>query len=130
MIDVTTNPTIDLLEVIIWVSVGLIIMLLGTLGFLLKRSDDVQTIQFTKIEKVVETVKETADNLKIIVEVIKSRQLGDGEVCRERHSENLLRILSLETTTVEHSERLTAVESKCQIHNEIKQQTVKRSKNA
>jgi len=130
MIDVTTNPTIDLLEVIIWVSVGLIIMLLGTLGFLLKRSDDVQTIQFTKIEKVVETVKETADNLKIIVEVIKSRQLGDGEVCRERHSENLLRILSLETTTVEHSERLTTVESKCQIHNEIKQQTVKRSKNA
>jgi hypothetical protein len=129
MIDVTTNPTVDLLEVIIWVAVGLIALLIGIVGFLIKRSDDAQTVQLNKIESVVNTVKETADNLKTIVEVVKARQLGDGEVCKERHQDNLVRITELEETVIDHSNRITAVESKCKIHKDI-EQISKKNKNA
>lgn len=69
-----TNPDLETMKLAFWIASVIITILIAIVGFFL-------TQQF----RLLKTVAETVNNLKTIVEVIKSRQLGDGEFCRLKH---------------------------------------------
>lgn len=93
MLDIAkANPDLETMKLAFFIASSIIGLLLLIIGFFLAQ-------QF----KVLRTVTETVNNLKTIVEVIKSRQLGDSEFCGLKHK-------AIDEKFKDHDKRLDADE--------------------
>jgi hypothetical protein len=106
MIDlVKANPDIETLKLTLWLAGAVISALFGVIIYFIKSQDAVRKNEMVKLNSIVETLVETVNSLRTIVEVVKSRQLGDGEFCHMKHD-------VIDRRLNEHSKRLDVVDNK------------------
>jgi predicted RND superfamily exporter protein len=105
---VQANPDIETLKLTLWVAVGLIMLLIGVIAYLAKLKDSNALAQVEKLSTVVDTVQETVNSLKSVVEVIKTQFTEDRPRTERRLNEHAERI-------DKHAERLVKIETKLNI---------------
>lgn len=80
------NPDLETLKMTLWMAGFIISALFAVVIYFVKNQDASRKTEMEKITSIIETLTETVNSLKTIVEVIKSRQSGDGEFCHMKHT--------------------------------------------
>lgn len=99
------NPDIETLKLTLWLAGAVISALFAVIIYFIKSQDSVRKNEMTKLNNIVETLVETVNSLKTIVEVVKSRQSGDGEYCHMKHD-------VIDKRLTEHGRRIDLVENR------------------
>jgi hypothetical protein len=99
------NPDIETLKLTLWLAGAVISALFAVIIYFIKSQDSVRKGEMVKLNNIVETLVDTVNSLRTIVEVVKSRQLGDGEFCHMKHD-------VIDKRLNEHAKRIDALDNK------------------
>ena len=99
------NPDIETLKLTLWLAGAIISALFAVIIYFIKSQDSVRKNEMVKLNNIVETLVDTVNSLRTIVEVVKSRQLGDGEFCHMKHD-------VIDKRLNEHAKRIDALDNK------------------
>lgn len=99
------NPDIETLKLTLWLAGAVISALFAVIIYFIKSQDSVRKNEMVKLNNIVETLVDTVNSLRTIVEVVKSRQLGDGEFCHMKHD-------VIDKRLTDHGKRIDAIENR------------------
>jgi len=138
---VKANPDIETLKLVLWIAAGVIVLLITVVSTLIsvyftgqrkriedyKMKQDAQTKEFTVLvneikekqdsqyavmREVVDSMKDTVNELKTLVRILEDRQVGQGKSCIEKHQVIDHQIENIGNKVDEHETRITVIETK------------------
>lgn len=80
-----TNPDIETLKLTLWVAAGVIMVLFGLVMYFIKNARSSTEKSVEKLNDIVNSVIEVTNDLKIVVEVIKNRQIDEKTFLKEKN---------------------------------------------
>lgn len=99
------NPDIETLKLTLWLAGVVISALFAVIIYFIRSQDSTRKNEMAKLNSIVETLVDTVNSLRTIVEVVKSRQMGDGEFCHMKHD-------VIDKRLNEHSKRLDTIDNR------------------
>lgn len=111
MIEIPTNPDPEALKIVLYVAAVIITILLAIVGYFVRSQFSGEKGRIDKLTCVVETLKETVNTVKGIVDVIKKEQ-EERDPRTERRLNDHARKLS------RHDKAIVRIETKLNIQNQ------------
>ena len=105
-----SNPDVETLKMTLWIASGVIGLLLAVIAYLSKLKINSHGEDILELHKVVKTVESTVNNLRTIVEVIKTQIADSGprtEIRLNDHSKRL----------DEHERKISRIETACRFNH-------------